>query len=96
MIAGEAPWAGLARGCEAFAAAAAANDWARAAALMRELDALAAADRAWCATHDPALPKRRAAIAAAHAALESAGVHLLPAHASVAKLLRAWGALPPA
>jgi hypothetical protein len=95
MTAEEAPWAGLARGCEALAAATEANDWAHAARLMRELETLVAADRAWCATHDPALPERRAAIAAAHAALEAAGAHLLPAHASLKKLLRAWGALPP-
>ncbi|WP_142810927.1 hypothetical protein [Tepidiphilus olei] len=91
----EAPWAELARGCEAFAAAAEANDWDRAAALMSALDALTTADRAWCATHDPALPERRAAIVAARASLEAAGAHLLPAHASLKKLLRAWGALPP-
>ena len=91
----EAPWAGLARGCAAFAAAAEANDWGRAAAILGELSQLAEADRAWCAAHDPALPERRAAIAAAREALEAAGAHLLPAHASLAKLLRAWGALPP-
>ena len=90
----EAPWAGLARGCAAFAAAAEANDWDRAAALMSALDALTTADRAWCATHDPALPERRAAIVAARASLEAAGAHLLPAHASLAKLLRAWGSPP--
>ncbi|MDD2407291.1 MAG: hypothetical protein PHF02_00435 [Tepidiphilus sp.] len=91
----EAPWAELARGCAALAAAAEANDWDRAAALMSALDALTTADRAWCATHDPALPERRAAIVAARASLEAAGAHLLPAHASLKKLLRAWGALPP-
>lgn len=90
----EAPWAGLARGCAAFAAAAEANDWGRAAAIMGELSRLAEADRAWCAAHDPASPERGAAIAAARTALEAAGAHLLPAHASLAKLLRAWGAPP--
>jgi len=95
MTTEEAPWAALARGCAAFAAAAEANDWRRAEAIMGELSKLADADRAWCAAHDPGLPERRAAIAAAREALEAAGTHLLPAHASVQKLLRAWGALPP-